>query len=289
MSRGVPGACWMGCWLRDRREALGLSRRHLVRKARRAPRPLTLAIVQDLERGDRLPTLARIPALAQALCLRPWVLSELAWLAPRVEGPWRELARRESGEGLLEHAGGALLSARSVEAAASAELSLRRCAGFPRRRAISRLVLAAALGALGHGEFATGLATLSWERGEESVTLARAALVLAELAAAQGRPRTAGEWMDRVDHALVAQRSLGGSARLTIVQAEVDLLEGRAERALRGAVKLLDRGVGGFWLRARALRCLEGGSERLGRPRDVAHWRRVRCREELEFGLRIAE
>ena len=73
------GALWMGDWIRAHRARLGLTRRAAVRAGAVPPAPLTPTLLADFECGDRLPTLARLPALGRALGVSPreiadWIL-----------------------------------------------------------------------------------------------------------------------------------------------------------------------------------------------------------------------
>ena len=81
-----PGARFFGRFLRARRESLGLTREEVRRRSRGGcGRPLPPTVLRDLETGDRLPTLARLPALARALGFHPAELLEWALLAPVLE------------------------------------------------------------------------------------------------------------------------------------------------------------------------------------------------------------
>ncbi len=81
-----PGARFLGRFLRARREALGLGREEVRRRSHGGcGRPLPPTVLRDLETGDRLPTLARLAALARALELQPAELLEWVLLAPLLE------------------------------------------------------------------------------------------------------------------------------------------------------------------------------------------------------------
>ncbi len=284
MSRGEAGARWMGEWLRHRRGALGLSRRSLVRSSHSVSRPLTMAIVQDLERGDRLPTLARIPALAKGLDLRPWIVSELARLAPRVEIHWRALATISEFKHLLREARSALYDARFEKAAAAAELSLRTQDEAAELRVEAQLLLASALWPLGHLEFARRVGSGVWELAELASS-ARSAVLLAEVALGDARHRAAEEWMLRSAAAIGVGAGEEWKDRLQLTRAEHGLATARGVSEVSKLVDIADRCHRRWWLSRRALECLVAEARMRGRAEDVRHWRQLLGRQALLHGV----
>jgi len=116
-----PGARFLGRLLRSLREAQGLARGEVVRRSAGGAGPgLTPTILRDLETGDRLPTLGRLPALARALGVTAGEL--LAWveLAPVLEGAGRYVGaadRALRGDARLRRAGELATAGRPAVAA----------------------------------------------------------------------------------------------------------------------------------------------------------------------------
>ncbi len=257
MHRPQPGARFLGRLLRARREALGLTRGQVLRRSRRGPhRPLAPTVLRDLETGDRLPTLSRLPALARALGFHPAELLEWVLLAPVLE----EAAGRVAGPAgrggpLLRAAAGYLAAGRPAEAAV---LALRAWPA-PGKAGSAPPVLARAVLALGSPLLALLLAGRSRDPGAVLDVQAEA-LERLGLAGAARRIADGGDPRDR-RMAAVRARLLEAADPLRAAGAWAELLD-RAREAgdARGAAEAA----------AGVARCLD----RAGRPREAARFLR---------------
>lgn len=244
------GALWMGDWIRARRARLGLSRRAAVRAGAVPPAPLTPTLLADFECGDRLPTLARLPALARALDVSPREIADWILLAPRLEDV---LAGAEGG------AGGPPPGAREIRAWAAAgrhesaiahaERAARGAAGAAAQDYL--LALASSLAAIGWGGLAAAVAQRVLDRPRHPRFAREARVVLAETVLAEGHRELArawlaelrtADWPEPVDEALALRLELlrveiGGEGRA----ARVRRFAGLAERAQRAGLPGLAR------------------------------------------------
>jgi transcriptional regulator with XRE-family HTH domain len=264
-----PGTRWFAAWLRDRRRAAGLSREGLVRVCRRAGQVVTVPILQDIERGSRLPTRARTISLAAAFELPPWVLHELVRLAAHVEPGWERHREHREAEPCLELSAHLRAAGRDAEAAACAELAVRSAQAPLRQNA--ELALGRALIGVGFADLAAWYAGRVLEQPGPG-TGRREALVLgAEAAVAAGRPTTAGVFLER------AQRLERGApaalrAREQLLAAQIALAAGRTAVALENAMRAIDRLPPRARERRCAVECVAGALRRQGRQQEARRW-----------------
>lgn len=177
MSERPEGAAWFGAWLSFRRESLGLSRRDVVRTARTEGLVVTPSMLNDFERGARIPTLRRLEGLARSLALPTALLSELALLAPRLE-PVR--VPREARTA-LSAARAAWLEGDHVRAAALAEWASRSGESIE-----AMVIMASSTLRLVAPSVARPAAEAAREAAEEPGPRAWSLTVLAELALEEG-------------------------------------------------------------------------------------------------------
>jgi len=250
-----PGARLFGRLLRARRNALGLSREEVRRRSRGdIGRPLAPTVLRDLETGDRLPVLGRLPGLARALEFHPAELLEWAFLAPLLEDT-------ESREPPLPGPRSAVLqaAARDLRAGRPELAAVRALSTWPDPRGPGAppLVLAQAVLALDRPLLALFLAARAGGR--------------------EGSLEIRAEALRRLGLTDLARRVLAGSVRAGTSAVGARLLEETDPlRAARAWAELLDRArAEGDERRAAeaaagVARCLA----RAGRPREAERFRR---------------
>jgi transcriptional regulator with XRE-family HTH domain len=264
-----PGTRWFATWLRDRRRRAGLSREGLVRVSRRTGEPLTVPILQDIERGARLPTRARTLSLAAAFGVPAWVLHEIVRLAAHVEAGWERHRGTPGAAHRLELSLHLRAAGRDAEAAACAELAARE--EDPSCRSEAELALGRALIGIGFPALAGWYAGRVLEATRPGLRRREALVLSAEAAVAASRPATARvflEHAERTDPA--APPALG--AREELLRAQLALAGGQTRPALDHAMRALDR----LPLRARerrsAIECVAGALRRQGKEQEARRW-----------------
>jgi hypothetical protein len=238
----------MGDWIRAHRARLGLSRREAVRAGAVPPAPLTPTLLADFECGDRLPTLARLPALGQALRVTPCELADWILLAPRLE----EALAEPEGVGPVSPSRSTLrawvAAGRHDLAIAGAERTARTARGEPAQELA--LVQAASLVRVGARRLAASLAQRVLDRPASPEVALAARVVLAEAALAEGHRALARAWLGHWDR---SGRPGAGDEAL----------------ALRLEWLAVELGGAGRELRARRLTGLAARAWRAGQP-DLA-------------------
>jgi transcriptional regulator with XRE-family HTH domain len=270
---GKPcGARWFSCWLRARREALGLDRRRTASAGRRGARPLTVTLLADLEIGDRFPSLAVLPALASALRVPPWTLAERVRVAPLLETTFVTRLERSPQTRWLEHAQAANVAEDHAATAAAADLAAQTAPRAEQRQS-ALLALADALTPLGFPALATFAASHAYQRAEDPTQRLHALLALAEASLADGSQALAAIWLalvEDLDRSALPAQSL---ARAAVIGAELELARGRAQAAVEGFAHAVAGELDSSPpVRRRACRGLAEALRRCGRARDAQHW-----------------
>ncbi|MBP1611714.1 MAG: hypothetical protein H6Q01_377 [Acidobacteria bacterium] len=243
------GALWMGDWIRAHRARLGLTRRAAVRAGAVPPAPLTPTLLADFECGDRLPTLARLPALGSALGVSPREIADWVLLAPRLE---EALAGPEGGaEG---PPAAAVLRAWAAAGRHDAAIAhAERAARTARGQAVQEylLALASSLAAVGSNGLAAAVAQRVLDRPRAPRFAHEARVVLAETAIAEGHRELARAWLGELrtaESAVVGDEAV--ALRLELLRIELGgegrelrarRLAGLAERAKRAGQPALAR------------------------------------------------
>jgi hypothetical protein len=249
----------MGDWIRAHRARLGLTRRAAVRAGAVPPAPLTPTLLADFECGDRLPTLARLPALGRALGVFPREIADWILLAPRLE----EVLAGPEGCGPEQPAAAAIrawaAAGQHDVAIAYAERAARSARGNAAQEYL--LALASSLAAVGSTGLAASVAQRVLDRPRAPRFALEARVVLAETALDEGHRELARAWLGELriaepagtwDEALALRLELlrvelGGEGR----EVRARRLAGLAERARRAGQPAL---AGAADARARASR-----------------------------------
>lgn len=263
------GSRWFASWLRQRRECHGWSRRTLVRRSARGAEVLTLPIVQDLERADRLPTWARAHAIAAAFGLPAWTVIELVRLAGDLEPGWERLRGGMPTGERIELSRHLHAVGRDAEAAACAELALREM-GW-RDGSAAELAFARAVIGLGGHELARWHAEGVLERRGDVELHAEAFLVAAEAAIAAGRAALAEALLSLAerDGGLASREQ---AARSGVVRAQRELAAGRPKAAADEAIAVIDALARGSREHRAAAECIVSALERQGKPAQARRW-----------------
>jgi len=252
------GALWMGDWIRAHRARLGLTRRAAVRAGAVPPAPLTPTLLADFECGDRLPTLARLPALGRALGVSPRELADWILLAPRLEAA---LGAPEGGS-----SGQPAVAAIRAWAAAGRHEGARTACGEDAFEYL--LALASSLAAVGSSGLASAIAQRVLDRSHKTRFVHEARVVLAETAITEGHRQLARAWLGEL---WTAEPAAAGDDAVAL---RLDLLRielGGAGRELRA------RRLGGLAERARragqsalARAAADASTRSFGEPRPPA-------------------
>ena len=271
-----PGPRWFASWLRHRRQRAGWSRRSLVRASKRGGPGLTLPIVQDLERADRLPTWGRANALAAAFGLPPWVMQETVRLAAHVEAGWERHRGRMPLAERVELSRHLRMAGRDAEAAACAELALREADGA--WLAVVEMTFGRALIGIGFAELARWHAERVLERPADRGHRREALVLGAEAALAEGRSAAAEILLERAeppsyrdDQAL--------RARADLVRAQLALRAGRPKTAAELAIGVIDSLPRACREHRCAAECIVAALRRQGRPEQAERWAHRMLRE----------
>jgi transcriptional regulator with XRE-family HTH domain len=271
-----PGPRWFASWLRDRRLRAGWSRRNLVRASKRGGPGLTLPIVQDLERADRLPTWVRANALAAAFELPPWVMQEVVRLAAHVEAGWERHRGRTPPAERVELSRHLRVAGREAEAAACAEMALREADGV--WLAASELALGRALIGIGFAELARWHAARVLERGRDRDHHGEALLVSAEASLAEGHGATARIFLERAEQPSLRQTP-ALRARVDLVRAQLALRAGRPKSAAELAMDVIDLLPRACREHRCAAQCIVSALRRQGRSEQAQRWAHRMLRE----------
>ena len=260
------GALWMGDWIRAHRARLGLSRRAAVRAGAVPPAPLTPTLLADFECGDRLPTLARLPALGRALGVSPRELADWILLAPRLEAALGALEGGSSGQPAVAAIRAWAAAGRHEAAIAHAERGARTACGEDAFEYL--LVLASSLAAVGSSGLASAIAQRVLDRSRMTRFAHEARVVLAETAITEGHRQLARAWLGEL---WTAEPAAAGDDAVAL---RLDLLRielGGAGRELRA------RRLGGLAERARragqsalARAAADASTRSFGEPRPPA-------------------
>jgi transcriptional regulator with XRE-family HTH domain len=239
----------MGDWIRAHRARLGLTRRAAVRAGAVPPAPLTPTLLADFECGDRLPTLARLPALGRALGVSPRELADWILLAPRLEEALGWTEEGADGPAALATIRAWAAAGRHEAAIAHAERAARTACGEDAQEYL--LALASSLAAVESGGLASAVAQRVLDRPLGPRFAHEARLVLAETAITEGHRELARAWLGELwatdpagarDEAVALRLELlrielGGAAR----ESRARRLAGLAERARRAGQVALAR------------------------------------------------
>ncbi len=225
------GALWMGDWIRAHRARLGLSRRAAVRAGAVPPAPLTPTLLADFECGDRLPTLARLPALGRAVGVSPRELADWILLSPRLEAALATPEAPGPGPAGVGAIRAWAAAGRHEAAIAHAERAARGARG----EAVQELLLAMAssLAAVGATGLAAGAAQRVLDRPREPRHAREARVVLAEIAVAEGHRELARAWLGEL-RAAAPEGDGDDAVALRLERLRIELGgEGRELRARR--------------------------------------------------------
>lgn len=271
-ARKPEGARWFSRWLRARRESLGLDRRRAAFAGRKSTRPLTVTLLADLEIGDRFPSLAVLPALANALRVPAWTLAERVRVAPLVESAFVGKLDGAAHERWLDRARSALAIDDHTTAAAAADLASQTSHRNEDRYA-ALLTLASALTSMGFPALATFAATSVYQQASGCTHRTDSLLALADSSLADGNPSLAAVWLSMAEEQPPASLPLATRMRFILTRAEIDLASGAWARAQESLVRLVsDFDTADERFRRRTLRCLSEALRRGGRPRDAERW-----------------
>lgn len=280
-----------GWWLRLRRQALGMDRAFLARRAAaRGAERVTKSLLADLELGRRHPNLRTLPQLALALEIPGEILAALILaseaIASDLEPELLDDAVVSGTVPLARRAEGALLSARFGRAFALAERAAVERGELESSRAARLTAASAALG-LGAPVLACWRARPLYEEGPDAASRAAAALIFARAARMRGQPRLTRAWLD---HAKNVSTPLDVAWR--------GLLEGRLardsrrlERARRELLQAHETALlaGSAWLAAEAARDLAEAFETMKRPDLARKWRHRHAPPGLETDARSSQ
>ncbi len=274
-ARKPEGARWFSRWLRARREGLGLDRRRAAFAGRKSSRPLTVTLLADLEIGDRFPSLAVLPALANALRVPAWTLAERVHIAPLVEPAFVDNLDGAAHDRWLDRARAALSIDDHATAAAAADLASQTARRNDDRYA-ALLTLASALTSLGFPALATHAATSVYQQSSALTERTDALLALAEASLADGNAALATVWLSMADEQPLLSLPLTVQMRRGLVRAEIDLATGALGRAQAEFARLASEfDAADERFRRRTLRGLSEVLRRSGRPRDAERWERL--------------
>lgn len=276
MSTEAPGARWFAHWLRMERQERGLDRRSFLRRSRgEGGDGLTVTLLADLECGDRLPSLRRVPALARALSQRPEVVAEVVRLAPFIEPAWLAMDRAIAEPEVCSRRARSLCEHGDVWRAAATADHGRRIAAGEARLALE-LVLAAALARQRFGTLARELASSVLEATERQVLRDEACLVTVESWIAEEKPKTAQIWAARLADAAPGASGARDSIALrrAFARAGIALGLGENQRAAELLLRVVDdaRRAGLPALKAAASERLVVALKRAGREREARSW-----------------
>jgi hypothetical protein len=237
---------------------------------------LTLPIVQDLERADRLPTWARANALAAAFELPPWVMQEIVRLAAHVEAGWARHRGRMALAERIELSRHLRMAGRDAEAAACAELALREADDA--WMAVVELTFGRALIGIGFSELARWHAEGVVDRPGDRGYHVEALVLGAEASLAMGRDATAEILLERAQQgSLPDAPSL--RVRTGLARAQLALRAGRPRTAAELAIGLIDSLPRASREHRCAAECIVKALRRQGRPEQAERWAHRMLRE----------
>jgi hypothetical protein len=238
----------MGDWIRAHRARLGLSRRAAVRAGAVPPAPLTPTLLADFECGDRLPTLARLPALGRAVGVSPRELADWILLSPRLEAALATPEAPGPGPASADEIRAWAATGRHEAAIAYAERAARDARGETVQELL--LAMASSLVAVGSTGLAASVAQRVLDRPRGPRYAREARVVLAETAVAEGHRELARAWLGEL-HAAGPEGDGDDAVVLRLERLRIEL------------------GGAGRELRARRLAALAARARRAGQP-DLA-------------------